>query len=142
MAEFRQIYCHIWRDNWFIDLTPEEKLLYIYLFSNSSTSASGIYEMPLKVIAFETGIPQENVLSIISEFQNAGKVYYEDGVIWIPKMRSYQESSQSPKLQKRIQQDIDRIPSGKIKSMYLSYQKSDGKEITDRVSIPYPEKCC
>lgn len=31
MANYRQIHTQIWRDNWFLDLEADEKLLFIYL---------------------------------------------------------------------------------------------------------------
>ena len=50
MANYRQIHTQIWRDNWFLDLEPDEKLLFIYLFSNDSTNLAGLYEIHQRVI--------------------------------------------------------------------------------------------
>ena len=45
MANYRQIHTQIWRDNWFLDLEADEKLLLIYLFSNDNSNQAGIYEL-------------------------------------------------------------------------------------------------
>ncbi len=44
MADFRNIHTHIWKDAWFCELQPDEKLLFIYLFSNERASVCGMYE--------------------------------------------------------------------------------------------------
>jgi len=52
MADYRQIHTRIWKDSWFIELEPCDKLLFIYLFSNERASVSGIYDISIKVMAF------------------------------------------------------------------------------------------
>ena len=128
MANYRQIHVKIWKDNWFLDLTPEEKLLYVYLFSNELTSLSGIYQISLKVIAFETGLDYKWVVDAMLNFQAQGKIKYEDGYIWIKNLRKYHETS-SPKVQTHINNDLDNIPNIPIKTQYIAYYQSD---------IPYP----
>jgi len=57
MANYRQIHTQIWRDNWFLELRPDEKLLFIYLFSNDNSNLAGIYEIHESIIALETVAP-------------------------------------------------------------------------------------
>ena len=92
MANFRQIHVKIWKDNWFLDLHPEEKLLWIYLFSNDLTNLSGIYQISQKIIAFETGLDYRWVDDALKNLQAQGKLEYEDGYIWIKKLRKYHET--------------------------------------------------
>ena len=120
MANFRQIHVKIWKDNWFLDLHPEEKLLWIYLFSNDLTNLSGIYQISQKIIAFETGLDYRWVDDALKNLQAQGKLEYEDGYIWIKKLRKYHETS-SPKVQIRIQKDLDNIPDIPIKTRYIAY---------------------
>lgn len=116
---FRQIHTQIWKDDYFLDLTPEEKLLFIYLFSNESTSLSGLYKIPLRVICFETGLDQNFVIDTLKKYEQAGKVVYESGVIWVVNMRKYHET-RSPKIKIAIANDLNRIPDCPIKQRYLS----------------------
>jgi len=118
MANYRQIHVSIWKDCWFLDLDPKEKLLFIYLFSNSETSMAGIYKISFKVICFETGMAGEFVKEALDRFQEAGKIMYQDGVMWVKNMTKY-HSSKSPKIMTGIQNDLDNIPHCEVKIQYL-----------------------
>ena len=48
-----------WSDNWFIDLTPSEKLLFIYLCDNCDIG--GFFEVSLKKLSFDLGINQRGL---------------------------------------------------------------------------------
>ena len=56
MANYRQVHCRIWVDPWFVSLDLDEKITWFYLFSNPSTSLSGLYEITVRQIAFDTGM--------------------------------------------------------------------------------------
>jgi len=118
MANYRQIHVSIWKDEWFMDLEPDQKLLFIYLFSNESASLSGLYKLPLKVIAFETGLDAEYITTTLTKFSRSGKVHYQDGIVWIVNMRRYHETK-SDKVQTRINSDIANIPDCELKRQYL-----------------------
>lgn len=119
MANYRQIHVSIWKDEWFLDLEPPKKLLFVYLFSNEATSLAGIYKLPLKVIAFETGLDQEFIKKSLAEFAKSGKVYYDNGIVWVVNMRRYHETK-SDKVQTRIENDTELIPDCEIKRRYLA----------------------
>ena len=141
MAEYRKIHTRIWEDPWFFDLAPDEKLLFVYLFSNAATSVSGIYERHARYMAFEVGLPLERVMEILAKFERDGKVEYEDGIVWVKNMRKYQDS-RSEKIQTAIKKDLDNIPDSPIKRRYMKHygmlaeiEDREGEEDgTDRVS--------
>ena len=124
MANYRQIHVSIWKDSWFLDLQPDEKLLFIYLFSNESTSLSGMYRLSPKVICFETGITQARLSEILAMFEAAGKVYHEGDVIWMVNMRKFHETK-SWKVQLRIQDDLAAIPDCETKRKYITYHTAN-----------------
>lgn len=132
MADFRQIHTKIWKDGWFLDLEPSEKLLWIYLFSNDRATIAGIYEIPLKVIVFETGLDKQYCIDTLSIFYQQGKILYQDGIMWVFNLRKYHET-QSPKIQTRIKSDFDAVPEGEVKN---AYAQAYG---IDTLSIPYLE---
>ena len=136
MAIYRQIHVKTWRqDEWFLDLPPLDKLLFIYLFSNESASVSGLYEaLPIKVMAFETGMDAEYIEAALARFAEAGKVYYEGGWIWVVNLRKYNATS-SPTVLRRIASDLADMPEGELKTRYIQYY--DG---IDMVSIPPGEQ--
>jgi hypothetical protein len=136
MANYRQIHVSIWKDEWFLDLEPQEKLLFIYLFSNESTSLSGLYKLPLKVIAFETCLNIEFIKTALNKFESSGKAYYKDGMIWIVNMRIYNRGGET--VYARIVADIDAIPDCELKRIYLErYPKHTITEPSNTLPIDY-----
>lgn len=133
-ANFRQIHTRIWKDEWFLDLQPDEKLLFIYLFSNENTSLSGLYKLAFKIICFETGIDQVRAAEILGKFASSGKVFYSDSIVWIVNMRRY-HSSNSIKVQKRIETDLLLIPECDLKIQYRYHM-----DMLSKVVVPNEEE--
>lgn len=129
MARFRQVHTRIWRDGWFLDLPARDKLLFIYLFTNESSSIAGIYELPPRVTAFDTGLDPDDINNALQAFEEAGRVYFDGRVIWVRNLRKYHET-RSPKVQTAIASDIERVPEGRVLDLYR-YEYG-----IDRVSIP------
>jgi hypothetical protein len=127
MSGYRQLHTHIWSDGWFVELEPDLKLLFIYLFSNERASICGLYELPIRTISFETGLDRAVIKPGLEVFTKADKARYDfdAGVVWIRNMLKYQGSS-SPKVQARIQADIKAVPDCDLKQQFL-----------DTLSIPY-----
>lgn len=117
MADFRAIYTRMWKDEWFSGLPIDAKLLFVYLFSNERASICGMYELPIRFMAFETGLDEARVSEILDDFQAAKKVYYRDGVVWVVNLRKYNETP-SGKVFGRIVKDIESIPDGWVKAQY------------------------
>jgi len=146
MANFRQIHCSIWKDPWFIDLTPTEKLIFIYFITNDMSTLSGIYEISISVIVFETGIRRAYIEDALKRFAKDRKVYYEDGIIWVKNLRRY-HATRSDTVRIRILNEISSIPDGDLKTAYLEYYGDDldvgiigeGGQGIDRVLIGYAE---
>lgn len=143
MANYRQIHVSIWKDEWFLDLDTDEKLLFIYLFSNESASLAGIYKIALKVICFETGLDAEFVTAALTKFARDGKVYYQDGYIWVVNMREYNRGGET--VYKRIVADVEALPNCELKRKYLEYyrqaisKESDTEQGIDTLPIPYTQ---
>lgn len=66
MALYRTVDVMMWTtDAWYGDLGPLEKLLFLYLFTNHRVTPCGAYEIRLRDIAFETGIPEADVEAML-----------------------------------------------------------------------------
>ena len=120
MANYRQIHTQIWRDNWFLDLEPDEKLLFIYLFSNDSTNLAGLYEIHQRVIELETGLDKKRIEEILNRFEREGKVYYQDGIVWMVNMKKY-HSNAGEKVRRSIEIIVEGIPDCEVKQKYCIY---------------------
>lgn len=127
MANYRQIHVSIWKDEWFLELQPDEKLLFIYLFSNSETNMAGIYKIAFPVICFETCLSGERVREILGKFENDKKIMYADGVMWVKKMRKYHQSK-SPKVEVGILNDLENIPYCDVKIQYLYSMDTESQQ--------------
>jgi len=133
MAGYRQIHTQIWKDEWYIELSPKEKLVFVYLFSNELASISGIYKIPVRVISNETGVSHEDVIVILEDFERADKIMYADGVLWVKNMSKFHANA-SPRTQKKVEADIEKIPDCAVKQSYLLYRNG-----INTVSIPRSE---
>ena len=71
MADYRQIHTCIWKDSWFLELPSDYKLLFIYLFSNERACLAGLYDLSIKVIAFETELERDTIETGLEQFAQA-----------------------------------------------------------------------
>jgi hypothetical protein len=81
MSKLRSLNTSFWSDPWIEELTPEFKLLFIYLITNEKTNMLGIYEASLRKVSFETGLSMETVRKGLEAFETVGKVKYIDSHI-------------------------------------------------------------
>jgi hypothetical protein len=114
IAKKRYINTVFWNDNYISNLDPSEKLLFIYLITNPFTNISGIYQIPLKTVANDTGIDKEMVIKIINRFQNDNKILYVDGWIAVRNFIKHQGFS-NPSVLMSIEREIENKPIELVK---------------------------
>jgi len=120
MADYRQIHTKIWNDEWFLDLDSDAKLLFIYLFSNPRACLAGIYDIPLKVICFDTDLSKDFVTATLEDFESQGKAYYQDGWIFVPKLVKYNAGNiKSPKVQANLRATIESLNGTRLKALWI-----------------------
>jgi hypothetical protein len=83
-------------DSYIARLNPAEKLLFLYLITNPLTNIAGVYELPLRSVAFDTGIELEVVETILKSLEQDGKLVTAGG--WIGIMNFIKHQSMSPKI--------------------------------------------
>lgn len=112
MATYRNVHTSFWQDSFVLDLTPEEKYFYLYLFTNSRTTQCGVYDLPLKVAEIETGYNRETVQKLIDKFITYGKVEYCSSTkeIFLKNWLKY-NSSKSPKVLSCIKKELESVKS-------------------------------
>lgn len=119
MAKTRMINTRFWGDGYISDLDPIEKLLFLYLLTNQYTNICGAYELPLKTIAFETGIQEDTVKNILSRFSLEEKIFYIDGWVVVKNFIKHQKQG-SEKVIKGIENAIQEVPESL--RVYIGYQ--------------------
>jgi len=138
MAGFRQIDPNMWSDPWTLELTSDEKLLWIYMFSNGRTSLSGLYEISEKQIKMETELDHDLISNTITKFVEDKKIVKEDNIYFVVNLLK-RHFSKSPKVIIRVKDDIKNIKECEPKRACIKkYSELIGYEYsTDTLPIPY-----
>jgi DnaD/phage-associated family protein len=75
MAKFRIIRNEFWKNPIVLEeMTPEDKLFYLYLLTNPNTTQIGIYKITIGQMALELGFTKEVVNSLMERFTHHHKV--------------------------------------------------------------------
>lgn len=117
-----------WNDGFISNLDPIEKLLFVYFITNEHTNICGIYELPLKVAALETGIDVSMFNKILPRLKE--KIEYIEGWVVVKNFLRHQTLS-SEKTRIGIKMALALVPS-----RILSKAVKHGYWI-DGVSMPH-----
>jgi hypothetical protein len=99
MPKQRYINTKLWNDNWIRTLNPLDRYLFIYLLTNEHTNISGIYELPVGSMAYESGLDERDLLnSMLPNLEP--KVIYFDG--WVIIKNFIKQQAVNPKIEKGI----------------------------------------
>ncbi len=89
MAKRRMVDTKFWSDSFIANqLNPLDRYLFLYFLTNDKTNILGIYELPIKIIATETGIEKEMLVKMLPRLK--GRVYYKDGWVYLKNFLKYQ----------------------------------------------------
>lgn len=78
MATSRFLHTDFWKDDFFMELTPEDKYFYIYILTNDRCSQCGIYHFGVKFAAVELGYSEDTVKTLLNRFVKHGKILYNE----------------------------------------------------------------
>lgn len=89
---YRTIESSLWTDPKIKKLSPDGKLLFVYLITNTHTHVSGIYYLPMVTISHETGYPIDTLSEVVRELisEKLIKIDPELDVFWVINMFRYQ----------------------------------------------------
>ena len=108
MSKQRMIRDSFWTDTYVEKLTPDEKLLFLYLLTNPLSNVAGIYEIRTKRIGFETGYDIEVVENILNRFARDKKVLRSGE--WIILVNHMKNQSMNPSIIQGCQRIFDELP--------------------------------
>lgn len=120
----RIIHTKIYDDEWFASLSVDQKLLYIYLFTNQRIGLTGIYYLPDRIIKFETGLSDDQLNKAKKIFETSKKAFFYNGWIYVVKASEY-GGYKGNKNEIAYNKELEKIPD-EVK-----------KYFNDRVSIGY-----
>ena len=136
MAKFRTLHVSFWDDSFISELSPEYKLFYIYLITNTKTSQCGIYEITIKQMAFDLGYSIDTVSICLNYFISKDKIRYnyETFEIALKNWQKYNENL-SPKVQSLINKEFKDIKDESligyvygIDTVSIPQTKNEGQE--------------
>lgn len=133
MSKTRYIKTDFWSDSFIESLTPTEKLLFIYLFSNERVDLCWVYEVSLKKIAFESWIDLKDVEKIMDKFSKKHKIHYIDWYVYLVNFIKHLQINPSVKLW------IDRSKNALPKPILEAIDRLSTGCIQDGTLIPVPE---
>jgi hypothetical protein len=119
MSKNTYFHTRFWQDSYVCDLDPSEKLIFAYALTSPYLGLTGIYEVPIKFIAIETGIEKEMVAKILKRFQSEKKIVYQKGWLCVLKYPLYQSFKGEPLL-KAVEKEIKAIPKD-ILEYFIGY---------------------
>lgn len=128
MAKLRSVNTKFWDDSYIINLDPHQKLLYLYFLTNPLTNISGVYEISLKRVEFDTKIVESLISSILEKFKEDRKITYKDE--WLVIHNFIKNQSLNPKVIAGIKANLENAPNWaknlvKIDRLYKDYEAYD-----------------
>ena len=140
MAIFRQIHIDFWQDELIAEFTPEDKLFYLYLMTNSKTNQCGIYRINKRIMAFDIGWNVETVDKMLNRFVSYGRIKYNDSEseVFILNWLKH-NSARSPKVATRVYTELKDVKTAGFKDEAIALCIEYGYPI-DTVSIQVRNK--
>ncbi|GAC1413839.1 MAG: hypothetical protein NVSMB66_6450 [Candidatus Doudnabacteria bacterium] len=120
MAKNRIVNTRFWIDDYIGKLDPVEKLLFLYFITSPASDICGVYEIPLKVVAADTGIDMGIVSEILKRFSRDKKIFYTKG--WVGVKNFIKHQSLNPKVEAGIKNGLDKAPKELIHRLSIGYQ--------------------
>ena len=121
MAKQRIINTRFWDDSYIAGLSPTEKLLFLYLLTNPLTNIAGVYELPSRRAAFDTGISEDAVEKTLRKFERDGKAVINGGWIGIVNFIKYQ--TLNPKVRQGIAAELKKAPKAVVDRLSIDYRR-------------------
>lgn len=122
MAIYRAVRLTFWTDTKITDkFTPEDKYMYLYLFTNPHTNLAGCYEIGTKHISNETGYSVEKVekeLDRLSRVHKVIKYSNETNELLIINWHKYNWTT-SPKFRKVLCKELEAIKCSEFREYLI-----------------------
>ena len=115
MSKYRQIDTKFWSDNFIVDLDPLDRYLFLYFLTNEHNNIAGIYELPLRTMAFETGLEVEMLKMMVKRLE--GKIVYFEGWVFLKNFIKHQNIG-AETIQTGIGENFAKVPRKVIGYIY------------------------
>jgi len=125
---YRYINTSFWEDPFIESLSPEGKLVYLYLITRCPNQC-GIFEISYQRMSFETGYPIDTISKILDTLSEKGKIFIDGNFIFIKNFLKYQ-ANKSPKVIEKIKKELEQFKNRP--ALLKEFNK-----VANTLSIPY-----
>lgn len=112
---YRSVSTAIWTDDAILSMSPEQKLLFLYLHTNPYTSACGIYKMQIRTMAFQVGLvghPFESAIKgLCAAFPDFVAVDFQTGEIGLLQYPRQVLIAASKRVMGHVEKEIEKVES-------------------------------
>jgi hypothetical protein len=145
----------IWGNPFFQSLTPNGKIVWLYLINNKNEAPSGIYQVTVRTIQDNTRgggeeIPEPEIESIMQYMVSKGRLLWKENYVGIVDQHQHNNYINNPKYQANIQKQLKHLPPNIVDEFYpvvignrLAIDRLRLVDDTNRLqstSIPYKDK--
>ena len=135
----RYIQDHIRSDSWYSELDPSEKLLWLHLLTNEKVWICGIYEIPLKKMAYETGLDKDMVIILLDRFEKDRKCFYRKWFILVCNFfKNLKVSSKEDNVRKWVERELKELWNH-LEHFNEAIIVDTLKTLTRPLQVPYKE---
>lgn len=138
----RIIHTKFWADNFISELSPNEKLLFLYFLTNERVNMIHLYECPNRIILTDTGVGEKELELAKRRFEDADKIYFFKGYILLKNAMKYDKyegrinERAKELLLNEISQDIldwyAKVMNNSIDSLFAPKENKIVKRIKDK----------
>jgi hypothetical protein len=122
-------------------LTPEGKLLYLYCITTVRGSASGVYRVTERQIAFDTGLDEERVGGLLKGLKKMDVEWYpETETVWVKNFLRRQ--IRNPSFLLKAAEDLEHGVDSELVLKVVEYNREHGIEIPCRQSDGRVDAVC
>lgn len=117
MAKYRVVNTRFWDDTYVAELSPNEKLAFLYLLTNALTTIGGVYELSLKRAAFDVGLPIRELRDAFEKLETDRKIVRKED--WIGIVNFVKHQSLNPKVKRGIEIEHEKAPRDLVERLKI-----------------------
>lgn len=108
MSKQRVIKDEMWDDEWFYELDPSEKLVWVFLLTNPRNNIAGVYQLSRRWAANATGFDRDVFDSIITRFVRDSRLKTHEE--WVVIVNFHKHQSKNPKVEAGVVRILENTP--------------------------------
>ena len=140
MSKYTAIYQKLWKDKDFLKSSVDEKLLFLYLTTNEAVHISGIYEIPISTIAYETSIRLSTVKKVLGNGSIKNVVYdlENEMVFLVNRLKKYSQGGNPAQVEKGVLKQFQETGKTPLWNLFIEVNPCY-KELFSTVDQPLPK---